>query len=327
MSKRRPQTIRLPPGVHAVTAKGRRYYYLSRNRGTTRFEQIRLPDDPRDPSWWAAYREALGIPAPPGQAKSVTSLIAEFKKAPEWTDLAHSTRANWVLHFRRVEEEWGKHVPGIRPVHVRALRDRYADRPGAANNLLRALSSLMTWAVEHEWRDDNPAKDVQKLKLGDGSQPWPPEIIALATGERAPVWMREAVALALYTGQRQGDCLRMRWAHISKDGFVSVRQRKTNKMMEVAIHRDLKVVLDAIPRRAVTILTSPQRRTMDLQRLSLELGEGAHGSAAADRRSPVSRPEEECGRQAARGRRHRGGDRGRHRSEREDGGVLRPAGE
>ena len=40
--------------------------------------------------------------------------------------------------------------------------------------------------------------------------------------------MWRATALALYTGQRQGDVLEMTWAAV-KGGLIEVRQEKTGK--------------------------------------------------------------------------------------------------
>jgi integrase len=73
--------------------------------------------------------------------------------------------------------------------------------------------------------------------------------------ERGPPELWWATALALYSGQRQGDELRMKWNDI-RDGFMSVLQEKTKKPLQVLIHRDLLQVLHAIPRRSIFILTS-----------------------------------------------------------------------
>lgn len=61
-----------------------------------------------------------------------------------------------------------------------------------------------------------------------------------------------AAALALYTGQRLGDCLAMRWSAINAGGVIAVTQAKTGKALLIPIHKRLAgVLLDGIPRRAV----------------------------------------------------------------------------
>jgi integrase len=64
-----------------------------------------------------------------------------------------------------------------------------------------------------------------------------------------------ATALALYTGQRQSDVLAMNWSAIDSGG-IEARQSKTGKVLWLPIHRDLRPILDAIPRTSTRILTN-----------------------------------------------------------------------
>jgi integrase len=149
-------------------------------------------------------------------------------------------------------------VRGIQPMHVLKLRDAYAATPAAANNLLRCLSSMMGWSVPRGWRTDNPCREVKPLKGGEGYAPWAWDVIEQAKTELRPdLWW--AVALALYTGQRMGDVLAMRWDAIN-GGMIAVRQEKTGKRLAIPLHKDLRAIIETIPRRAVTVLTSTERR-------------------------------------------------------------------
>jgi len=68
--------------------------------------------------------------------------------------------------------------------------------------------------------------------------------------------LKLALILAISTGQRQGDLLRMTWGQY--DGaWINHRQSKGKKQVAVPIHRDLKKVLDQVPRRSTLILTTP----------------------------------------------------------------------
>lgn len=183
--------------------------------------------------------------------------------SPEWDALAPSTKKNWAHQRRQIVAVWGDlEVPGIAPKHVLALRDKLAAKPGAANNLMRCLSSMLGWSVPREWRRDNPCREVKPLKGGDGYAPWPIEVIDAAERElkqrgRQDLWW--AIALALYTGQRLNDCLTMKWSAVA-DGYVYVKQGKTGKELFIRTHRNLEAVLDTIPRRGDTILTSTKGR-------------------------------------------------------------------
>ncbi len=67
--------------------------------------------------------------------------------------------------------------------------------------------------------------------------------------------MWQATALALYTGQRQGDVIEMTWAAV-KGGIVEVRQEKTGRLLAIPAHQSLLAVLAEVPRSSVRILTS-----------------------------------------------------------------------
>lgn len=253
---------KLPPHVKRVrNPSGRDYYYLTRHRGTARQEKsIRLPEDPRAPAFWQAYASAMNSAAAPRPRDSVGDLIEAWQRSPEWQALSVGTQREWRRHTARIALAWGQlPVRGIEPKHVLALRDQWASMPATANNMIRCLSSMLSWSVPRDWRADNPCREVKKLRGGDAYAPWPWEIIHAARDDligrnRADLWW--VLALALYTGQRLGDCLAMRWSAINQAGLIAVTQQKTGKHLLVPLHRDLRAVLDVVPRRAVTILTT-----------------------------------------------------------------------
>lgn len=256
VARPRKPTIELPPHVNVVRVKGRPYYYFHPGRGTKYSKRpVRLPDDPRSPEFWAVYRQAMNEPELRDSDNAVNALIAAYKAAPEWRQLADTTRANWGLYLERINDVWGRlEVRGIEPRHVLALRDNYAATPAAANNLLRCLSSMLSWSVPRGWRVDNPCLLVPKLRAGEGYEPWPWELILLARQYLRPdLW--QAAALALYSGQRMGDVLAMRWDQVSGN-IIAVAQEKTRKRLAIPLHEDLRKVLVETPKSAVTILTS-----------------------------------------------------------------------
>jgi len=256
-----PMPPRLPPHVVMVRNKtGRPYYYLHRFRGTARAEpRIRLPDPEVEPdAFWLAYADAMRLPPPRIRTDTIEALFDAWRGSPEWTSMKASTQREWGRLAKKILSHWGSlEVKGIEPKHVLALRDHYADRPATANNILRVLGSVMSWSVPRGWREDNPCREMKALKGGDGYEPWPWDVIETARAELRPdLWW--AVALALYTGQRLSDVLAMRWSAINAGGLLAVKQGKTGKHLMIPIHRDLRSVLDNVPRRAVTILTSAE---------------------------------------------------------------------
>jgi integrase len=269
----------LPPHVHVVTARGREYFYYQRRRNLSGQEprvRIRgLPydrDGVPDAEWWDAYREICGVSEDERDGKPGTFdvLIADFKKSPEWAGYSEATRELWTPLLERVKEAWGGlSVKGVEPRHVLALRDKWAATPGRANSMLRALSSMLSWSVPRGWTKFNVALDVKKLKGGEGYAPWPWHAIELFMKHARPELAR-AAALALYTGQRQGDVIRMGWANIEGDIMsVEVLQRKTRKQLWIPVHRDLKAVLRHMGGNDGTILRDMHGGTWDESRFRM----------------------------------------------------------
>lgn len=272
--------LALPAHVHLVRAGGREYYYFQPFRGTKQAGgRARIDGCPQDPdgspnqAWWAAYRALAGLPEPAPRAGTFAALAHLYRRSPEWAQLAHSTRRDYNRYIDIILNCWGADsVRGIEPMHVASLRDEYADIPppdakhrtkaleayadrgAAANGLLRALSSMLSFGVERGYASSNPAKEVSKLAGGDGYSAWPAEAIArLREHARPELWW--VAAFALYTGQRQSDVLGMLHSHVS-GGSVYVKQDKTGKEMWIPLHRDLKRIADEIPRRSTHILTN-----------------------------------------------------------------------
>ena len=73
--------------------------------------------------------------------------------------------------------------------------------------------------------------------------------------ERAPAHLHLALMIGLWTGQRQGDLLRLPWS--SYDGkHIRLRQSKGGRRIVVPVGEPLKIRLDATPKRSTIILTN-----------------------------------------------------------------------
>ena len=132
------------------------------------------------------------------------------------------------------------------------FRDMHAKTPAEANNLVRGLSAMIAWSVPRGWRSDNPCGHVKKLKIGEGWSPWSwDDIEHFRTHARPQMW--QAAALALYTGQRLSDVVAMRW-HDLDGGLIRVKQGKTKKRLAIAMHKDLKALLQHLPRSGEKVL-------------------------------------------------------------------------
>jgi hypothetical protein len=154
-----------------------------------------------------------------------------------------------------ISQVWGPRlVKGVRAKHVLELQQAFAATPRKADHLVSMLSTIISWGIPRDYAELNPCAKIEKISGGDGWSPWQQEDIDFARQHLRPdLW--HAVALALYSGQRQGDVLAMGRDRISS-GEIAVRQMKTNKFLWIPIHRELQSVLGAVPRVSVRILTN-----------------------------------------------------------------------
>ena len=94
-----------------------------------------------------------------------------------------------------------------------------ADRPEAANGMLKALRQLFRFALRYDHHDDNPAVKVEYLSgNAEGFHSWTLEEIAKFESKH-PIGTqaRLALALALYTGQRLSDLIQFRGGRRKSD--------------------------------------------------------------------------------------------------------------
>jgi integrase len=87
---------------------------------------------------------------------------------------------------------------------------------------------------------------VKKVRYkSDGFHTWSEEEIA-AFEDKHPIGSRPRLALALliYTGQRRSDLVNMGPKHVRK-GYMTVRQQKTGKLLDLPMHPELVRVIAA----------------------------------------------------------------------------------
>lgn len=254
----------LPPHVRRLQIKGKDYFYFQAYRGTWRQgPRIKLPGQPFEVDgspnerWWRTYKSVSGAGGIDAKAGTFSAMIADYKASPEFKGFSSKTQDVWAFYLKRIDDAWGDlQVRNIESHHIFKLRDRFGATPAAANNLTRALSSLLSWGVPRKYLSLNPCLGLRGLKLKGIKpyDPWPWSAIeTLRTVAQPRLW--HVAAMALYSGQRQGDVLAMRWTDI-EDEQIHVEQSKTGKRLWVPIHKDLREILSALPRSSPFVLTN-----------------------------------------------------------------------
>jgi len=209
---------------------------------------LRLPDQPRrdrDGAAWAAARrinESLPArrPGRPAVDFRLDDLIARYRESPRFTRLSAKTRANyaWCLG---VLSDWRGAEPAanIRRRDVQAYYlGRYRAAPAAATAAVRVLRLVLQFGLNAGMVESNAAARPGLIDPPPRLRVWTgPEIAAMvaACDGAGRGSVGDAVLLALYTGQRQGDVLRLLTLQYDA-GRLVLRQSKRRAMVSVPAH-------------------------------------------------------------------------------------------
>lgn len=232
-------------------------YFYHRATGTP------LPGAKGSPEFLTAYAAAE-------QARvRVTGTIGEwirrFEKSPAFDELADSTKVEYRRKFKIVDRKWGRlpialtQAKGFRR-DVLDWRDGIAVRgKREADNLVGALARVLVFAKDRGEISANPLADIERLYSVDRSDKiWLPEHVA-AFVKVGTLEMCQALALAMHTGQRQGDLRRLPWS--AYDGtHIRLTQSKGKRAVTIRCTAALKRVLDKMERRGPLILTTASGR-------------------------------------------------------------------
>src|SRR5262245_8984812 len=239
----------------------------------------RLRGEPGTPEFLASYNEAVAQRiAPPSGV--MLALLFRFQESAEFQfGISPRTRLDYIKQIKRIERAFGDFPikalddPRSRSVFLTWRDDLARTSLRQADYAYGTLARILSWAHNRGLIAKNPCSKGGKLYHGSrASKIWHDEEVARFL-RTAPVYLRLAMLLAINTGQRQGDLLRLPWS--AYDGKnIKVRQRKTGAYVRIPVTDELKAALDAAPRQSPIMLTNS-----DLKPWSESGFQGAWGKA------------------------------------------------
>ncbi|WP_315786106.1 integrase [Bradyrhizobium sp. SZCCHNPS1003] len=272
-------TLRIKYVYEDMDRHGNVLRYFQRNRGP----KIRLRAVPGTDEFGREYQAALNGKIEPRETEqlqgsrakngSLRWLIEQYYASAEFTRLDTSIKSarRGILDnlcSEPVSDE-NSNLIGSLPYasmpssKVRALRDRKAEFPEAANGHIKALRQVVKYAIaaEHPGAERNPARDVPYMKTGSqGFHTWTiAEVLQYAKKHPIGTKAHLALALLLFTGQRRSDVVKFGRQHI-KNGwltFTQVKNRKTKPVtLSIPIMPWLQSAIDASPCGDLTFLVT-----------------------------------------------------------------------
>ncbi|KAA0122054.1 integrase [Methylobacterium sp. P1-11] len=231
------------------------HYYHRRTK-------TKLPGEPGSQAFVAAWHEAEKKPTRPPESDTVAGLIRQYCASNQWRKLADSTKDIGRLNLRAVEDRWGDtplvHVQNrkSRPIFLGWHDEMAETHPRAADNKMAALQRVFSWALGRGLIELNPIDTFERAYRAERAELiWLPHHVEAFAGA-ASAELRLALDLALHTGQRRGDLLRLPWSAYDGEA-ITLRQGKTGRAVWIPCTDALKRALDVAPRRATTVLTRP----------------------------------------------------------------------
>ena len=215
------------------------------------------------PEFAANYRAAMeGEPVEKaivtGKHGTIAALAHSYLRSAAFADLAPSSQRNRRAFIDQLVISYGKlPITGLERRHVRMMMDANCEKPGKARAMLAALRALTTLALDDNTIAVDPTAGIKRPKLSEeGIEAWTEsEIAAYEAHHPIGTPARLAFALAIYTGQRASDLIRLGRQHI-RDNAIELKQQKTGTTLAVPLHPELKAIIDASPSTNLLFLTS-----------------------------------------------------------------------
>src|SRR5262249_10798963 len=246
-------TKRLADG-RAVT-----YYYAWKSGPALRGE-------PGTPEFIASYNEAVARDVKPPTGV-LLSILRTYQASEDFRLLADRPRAAYGAKIKLIKIRFGDFpLAALTDRRARgefmAWRDKLAiSSRRQADYAWTVLARILSWGLNRGLVAANPCEKGGRIYRGSRADKiWTADDEA-AFLKSAPAHLHLPLLLALWTGQRQGDLLRLPWS--AYDGArIRLRQSKTGARVSIPVGAPLKLALDnaAKAKRGPIILTSTDNR-------------------------------------------------------------------
>jgi integrase len=249
-------------GVNSITKKladgTRRTYWYAWKSGPP------LRGEPGTPEFIHSYNEAAArkIATPQGRLLPV---LQAYQASGDFNGLAARTRSDYIGRIKLIEAKFGDFpTSGLTDRRTRGIFMAWRDKLAAksrrqADYTWSVFARVLSWALDRGLVLANPCARGGRLYRGSRvDKIWTADDEA-AFLKSAPAHFHLPLLLALWTGQRQGDLLRLPWS--AYDGtHIRLRQSKTGARVTIPVGAPLKAALDAATKHGPLILTNSLRR-------------------------------------------------------------------
>jgi integrase len=158
------------------------------------------------------------------------ALLESYRRSSGFTDLRPRTKADYNKVMDYLKPLAPSPLAELSRRWVATLREKaYAKHKRRfANYVMQVLSIAFEHGIEQEMLTVNPVAKVKHVRrpksMPDANRPWSKAECDAVMAE-APIQLRVPIALAMYTGLREGDALTLTWASYA-NGEISTTTSK-----------------------------------------------------------------------------------------------------
>jgi integrase len=192
---------------------------------------------------------------------TLLSVLRAYQESSEFRERAQRTRSDYAAKIKLIEGAFGdfplialtdKRTRGV----FKAWRELLAKSSRRqADYAWVVLARVLSFGLDNGLVAANPCARGGRLYRGSRAENIWTAADEAAFLDRAPGHLHLPLLLALWTGQRQGDLLRLTWS--AYDGkHIRLRQSKGGRRVVIPVGTQLKKALDVAPRRSPIVLTT-----------------------------------------------------------------------
>ena len=219
----------------------------------------RILAEPGTPAFVAEYADRVRERRTAG-GDTLATLIAEYRQTSEYKNRSAATRRDYARYLKLIEDKFGTMpIDALADRRIRGdfkvWRDSMSATPRAADLAWSVLARVLSVAKDRGRIGVNPCERGGRLyRAARQDAIWTPYMIERAL-TAFPAHLRVVFLIALYTGQRQGDVLRLPWS--AYDGArIRLRQGKTGRRVSIPVAAVLRAEIDALPKLGPLMLAS-----------------------------------------------------------------------